>query len=126
MTPVVLAADPVQALHVDRVGSAYGRLQFGAAGNAVLTSCRHCSEKVPGLVGRFPGSRCLPRRAAVCYPLVWNGFDSNGHQSIPCRHLFQSIGMDTIGMDTYPLIAGGTGGAADTADEYDRMLPLVR
>ena len=35
MAAVVLAADPVQALHVDGVGSADGRFQFGAAGNAI-------------------------------------------------------------------------------------------
>ena len=32
--------------------------------------------------------------------------------------------MDTIGMDTYPLSAGGGAVAADTVDEQDRMLPL--
>ena len=32
--------------------------------------------------------------------------------------------MDTIGMDTYPLSAGGGAVVADTVDEQDRMLPL--
>ena len=34
--------------------------------------------------------------------------------------------MDTIGMDTNPLSAGGTDAAADTVDEQDRMLPMGR
>ena len=32
---VVLAADPVQALHVNGVGDTYGRLRFGSAGSAL-------------------------------------------------------------------------------------------
>ena len=32
--------------------------------------------------------------------------------------------MNCIGMDTYPLSAGGGAVAADTVDEQDRMLPL--
>ena len=32
---VVLAADPVQALHVNGVGDTYGRLRFGNAGSAL-------------------------------------------------------------------------------------------
>ena len=34
--------------------------------------------------------------------------------------------MDTIGMDTNPLSAGGGAVVADTVDEQDRMLPLGR
>ena len=35
MSAVVRASDTLQALHVDGVGRADGRLQFGAAGNAL-------------------------------------------------------------------------------------------
>ena len=34
--------------------------------------------------------------------------------------------MDTIGVDTCPLSAGGADAAVDTVDEQERMLPLGR
>ena len=50
---VVLAADPVQGLDVDRAGTADRRFQFGAAGNTfghgphllvIWVSCRDCNQ----------------------------------------------------------------------------------
>ena len=37
--------------------------------------------------------------------MVWNGNHCIGYQSIPCRHPFHWIGMDTIATGTYPFMA---------------------
>ena len=66
MATAILASDPVQALHVDRVGNADGRFQLGAAGNAaghgshfrvIWLLCRHCSESARTSLSLSPDLR---------------------------------------------------------------------
>ena len=65
VSAVVLAGDAVEGLDVDGVGSANGRFQLGAAGNAVghgshllliWVSCRDCSQNL-GQLSLRPGER---------------------------------------------------------------------
>ena len=80
---VVLAGDALQRLHVDGVGRANGRLQFGAAGDALGHGSRlRMIGRVDPIVVKTPG---IPSRLSRSTPgrgLASNGYHCNGHQSI--------------------------------------------
>ena len=103
MPAVVLSGDAVQALHVDGVGCADGRFQFGAAGNAGWAwfsppgdwwRYRNCSESTPGLVDPFPraGIGTAPGPGMNCIGMQWIPMHWIPMQSRP-----PSIAMDRYG-----------------------------
>ena len=86
-----------QATHLDMVLTSGG-----------LVLCQNCSESAPSSFCPLPLTAAGRWIGLHCYAM-----DSNALDTSPLhRCSFQWIGMDTIGMDTYPLIAGGTGAAA--------------
>lgn len=90
---VVLAGDAVEALHLDRVGCADGRLQLGAAGRAFRDGSH---LRAIGDVNRIVvKTSCTPLRlsredARPWTSNHWYGMESIAYQSIPSR--MHSIG----------------------------------
>ena len=108
---VVLAADAIEGLHVDGVRRADGRLQFGAAGNAlghgvhlrVICSFTRIVVKATGAPLRFARDGNAPWTGTQ-----WYAMDSYGLDTSPIhRSAHPLLGMHTIAMDTYPFIAAG-------------------
>ena len=111
MAAVVLAADAVEGFHVDGMGRADGRLQFGAAGNTlghgshlrVIDVFDRIVVNPSGAPSRFARDGARPWTGGQ-----WNAMDSIRIVSNPfdCS-AFLLIGMHTIAMDTNPFIAAG-------------------
>ena len=102
---VVLDADAVEGLDVGGVGSADGRLQLGAAGNAAEHgSHRQVICGVTGIVVKAPPDSLVvcpnPLPSALSSRLlsIANAFHRNG---------IHTIGMDTNGVDAHGVAAAG-------------------
>ena len=91
LAAVVLADDAVQRLDVDGVGHTHGRLQFGAAGNAVghgshlRVMCR--VNWIVVKTGRTPlrlsRDAARPHNPIDCYAMDSNALHTNSLQCIP-------------------------------------------
>ena len=102
---VVLDADALEGLDVDGVGSAEGRLQLGAAGNAA----EHGSHRpvicgVTGIVVKAPPDSLVvfpnPLPSALSSRLLSIGMECIAMHSIPIQSIanaFHRNGIDTIG-----------------------------
>ena len=116
---VVLDADAVEGLDVDGVGSAEGRLQLGAAGNAA----EHGSHRqviccVTGIVVEAPPDSLVvfpnPLPSALSSRLLSIGMQCIAMHCIPIQSIanaFHRNGIHTIGMDTNGVDAHGVAAA---------------
>ena len=116
---VVLDADALEGLDVDGVGSAEGRLQLGAAGNAA----EHGSHRqviccVTGIVVKAPPDSLVvcpnPLPSALSSRLLSIGMQCIAMHCIPIQSIanaFHRNGIHTIAMDTYGLTAHGVAAA---------------
>ena len=116
---VVLAADAVNLFHVDGVGSADGRLQLGAAGNAAEHgSHRQVICGVTGIVVKAPPDSLVvfpnPLPSALSSRLLSIGMQCIAMHCIPIHSIvnaFHRNGIHTIGMDTNGVDAHGVAAA---------------
>ena len=126
----VLAGDAVNLFHVDGVGSAEGRLQLGAAGNAAEHgSHRQVIGGVTGIVVKAsPDSLVVfpnPLPSALSSRLLSIGMECIAMHSIPIhsivnafhRNGIHTIGMDTNGVDVHGVAAAG-GRVAGTTQPF--------
>ena len=126
----VLAGDAVNLFHVDGVGSAEGRLQLGAAGNAA----EHGSHRpvicgVTGIVVKAPPDSLVvcpnPLPSALSSRLLSIGMECIAMHCIPIhsivnafhRNGIHTIGMDTNGVDAHGVAAAG-GRVAGTTQPF--------
>ena len=115
----VLAGDAVEGLDVDGVGSAEGRLQLGAAGNAA----EHGSHRpvicgVTGIVVKAPPDSLVvfpnPLPSALSSRLLSIGMEWIAMHCIPIHSIanaFHRNGIHTIAMDTNGVDAHGVAAA---------------
>ena len=116
---VVLAGDAVEGLDVDDMGSADGRLQLGAAGNAA----EHGSHRpviccVTGIVVKAPPDSLVvcpnPLPSALSSRLLSIGMEWISMHCLPIHSIvnaFHRNGIHTIGMDTNGVDAHGVAAA---------------